>query len=130
MLVGGLGFGGRGAGSGESGTGLPVPARPRDEKQLTFVMMQPEAGDAKSPMRFRLKDDDPSPKTYSIDETIARVKSGGRFDMILMTRGTVRAGSADDALELFKRAGIQSWKGTAAVPAVSGNARGHYGRTT
>ncbi len=142
ILVTGLGLGGRGEGRGEGGRGRgeplaeppsvpspPPPPRPKDEKRLTLVMMQPTASGPESPMSFRLKDDDPSTKTYSLEEAIARIRSGGRSDVNLRIRGSVRAGSADAALELLRRAGIQVWKEeTPPPPHVSGNARGQYGR--
>jgi hypothetical protein len=139
FLAAGLGLGGRGEGRGEPKVPAelpsapppsPLPSRTRDEKRLTFVMQEPEA--VGRPMAFRLRDDDPSTKTYSLEETITRIKAGGRSDVSLRIRGSVIQGPADEALKLLKRAGIQVWKEEApqvpsTSPAVSGNLRGHYG---
>jgi len=119
LLVTGLGFGGGGGGGG-------AVSRPKDQRRLSFVMQGPSSPGR--PMIFRLRDDDPSAKIYSLDEAIARVKAGGRADVNLWIRGDVIQGLADQAMDLFKRAGIEVWK-DAAVSAsrVAENVRGEYG---
>jgi hypothetical protein len=96
-------------------------------KRLSFVMQEPVA--VGHSMVFRLRDEDPSTKTYTLEETIARIKAGGRSDTNLLIRGSVLQGPASKALELFKAAGIVVWKeeGPTGKPHVSGNARGRYG---
>ena len=133
-FISGLGFGGHGGGTGEGPGTTPIAPRPPDSKRLSFVMQEP--GVVGRPMAFRLRDDDPSTKTYTLDETIARIKAGGRSDMSLWIRGNVIQGSADKAKALLEAAGITVWKEVGptptptptASPHVAGNARGRYGR--
>lgn len=137
-LGGGLGFGGeRGdAGRGEAAP-TPPPPMPRDEQRLEFVMVAPTTLDNKTPA-FR----GPGDKIYSLDEMIARIKAGGRTDVLLKVRGDVISGPADDAEAQITQAGIDLWKPAPPPlfperqPAdvnpepvkVSGNARGQYDR--
>ena len=145
MLITGLGFGGlgrgEGAGRGEA-EGPPPPAppaapppppRPKDDKRLSFVMIEPKV--LGHPMGFRLRDGDPK-KTYSLDELIARVKEGGRTDVELRASGAVIQGPWDEAQERIKSAGLKLWlveTSPAAPQHVVGflpraNDRGQYGR--
>ena len=102
---------------------------PRDEQRLEFVMVRPTTLDDKT-LGFR----GPGETIYSLDETIARIKAGGRSDMILKVRGDVITGPATVAEAQIKKAGIDIWK--PAPPSlfpekqpaiVSGHARGQYG---
>ena len=135
LLVTSLGLGRRGEGTGASGRGAgtaptlpaapPVPARSRDVQRLTFVLQEPTISGR--PMIFRLRDDDPSTRTYTLADVIARVTAGGRSDVNLAIRGDVLQGAADAARQLLSGAGLAvSTDGSARV---SGNARGAYGRT-
>lgn len=120
-----LGFGGRGHDSGGRGVAPPTPPRPqrpRDEKSLSFVMVEPK--EVGRPAGFRLVGDDPH-KIYSIDELVARVRDGGRGDVVMRAAGDVIQRPWAEAQDRVKHAGI-----TLAVEektAVSGfPARGHY----
>ena len=126
-LVTGLGFGGlgsgegRGPGPGRGEPSTPEPTLPKDEARLSFLMIQPTADDPTRPMSFRSADG----TRYTIEEMLARVKAGGRYDVTLKIRGDVRAGAGEAAQILIKQAGIEIWKDT---PRVSGNnVRGEYG---
>ena len=136
-LGGGLGFGGERGDAGR-GEATPPPPMPRDEQRLEFVMVAPTTLDNKTPA-FR----GPGDKIYSLDEMIARIKAGGRTDVLLKVRGDVISGPADDAETQIKQAGIDLWKPAPPplfpeqqptdvkpdpVKTVSGNARGEYGR--
>ena len=136
-LGGGFGFGGEGdVARGEGApappsTPPPPPPMPRDEQRLTFVMVRPTTPDDKT-MAFR----GPGDKIYSLEEMLARIKAGGRTDMILKIRGDVITGPAHNAEAQIKKAGIEIWKPAptskkppAPVKTVSGNARGQYGRS-
>lgn len=138
-----LGWGGggrgRGEGSGRGETKAPpasegsgrgptqplleplVPSRPKDASRLSFVMTHPTFDDPSLPMSFR----GPDARAYSLDEMIARIKTGGRSDVVLKTAGNVREGSASSATARVKQAGIEVWKEDGVR--VSGNARGSYG---
>ena len=85
----------------------------------------------------------PGNKIFSLEEMLARIKAGGRTDMILKIRGDVISGPADAAEAVIKTAGIDIWtpappplfpeqqptsaKPPESVKTVSGNARGQYG---
>lgn len=121
FLVKNLGLGG-----GKDNRGKPVPGvlpPPGDAQRLTFVMTLPTPDAPSLPMSFR----GPDARAYSLDDLIARVRSGGRSDVVLKIAGTVRAGSAESAQALIKKAGIQIW--TEGNTRVSGavNGRGQYG---
>lgn len=141
LLISGLGLGGRGRGDGrgeEPASPPTPPARPRDDKRLSFVMVAPTKPGG--PAGFRLQGNDPK-KIYSIDDLVARVKDGGRTDVELRAAGDVIQGPWDDARDRVKRAGLTVWLAEAppgippnVVPAKVGfssrrNARGHYGRS-
>ena len=131
---GGLGFGGGRGETRDERTPAPPstpPPMPRDEQRLTFVMVRPTTPGDKT-MAFR----GPGDKIYSLEEMLARIKAGGRSDMILKIRGDVISGPADAAEAQIKKAGVDIWKPTPVpqkpptlVKTVSGNARGYYGRT-
>lgn len=136
FLIQNFGFGrgfGFGGGRGEARDGAP-PLLPRDEQRLEFVMVGPSTLDDKT-AAFR----GPDSKIYSLEEMIARIKAGGRTDMTLKVRGDVIMGPVDDAEAAIKSAGIDLWKHVppplfpekqpVPVEAVSGNARGYYGRS-
>lgn len=105
------GLGGRGSvGRGEV---IPPPrppppiSLPKDDKRLSFVMIEPrESGHS---MGFRLRDGDPS-KIYALKELIARVKDGGRSDVELRANGDVMHGPWDEARASVKRAGLMVWE--------------------
>ena len=148
LLITGLGFGGvgRGDGRGERGertdvpSPSPTPPRPRDDQRLSFVMFQPTivpkpTDDVPKLLRFRLSGSGPGGQSYSLEEMIARVKEGGRSDVALGATGGVIHGPWETAKDLVKRAGLEVWlfdtstpASPSSPPAVSGNARGQYGR--
>ena len=128
---GGSGFGrGRGEARDEGASAVPPSPSllPRDEQRLEFVMVLPTTrGDKTTAFRG------PDGKIYALEEMIARIKAGGRIDVLLRVRGDVISGPADDAEAQIKQAGIDLWK-PAPPPlfpekqptGVSGNARGQY----
>ena len=134
FLIRNLGFGREG---GEArGEGAPVPPSvlvppsvpmPRDAQRLEFVMIGPTTSDDKT-SAFR----GPGNTIYSLEELIARIKAGGRTDMILKVRGDVISGPANAAEAAIKRAGIDLWKPAPPslfsdpVKNVSGSARAQY----
>lgn len=138
FLIRNLGFGGGfgfGGGRGEArDEGAPAPSStpptmPRDEQRLEFVMVSPTTIDDKVSAFSG-----PGNKIFSLEEMLARIKAGGRTDMILKIRGDVISGPADAAEAVIKTAGIDIW--TQAPPPlfpekqptrVSGNVRGQYG---
>jgi hypothetical protein len=91
------GLGGRGE------VAPPLPPRPKDDKRLSFVMVEPKV--VGHPMSFRLREGEPS-KIYAIKELIARVKDGGRTDVELRASGDVIHGAWDEARALIKRGGL------------------------
>lgn len=108
LFGGGFGFGGgRGEarGDGTSDTPPPLPSIPRDEQRLEFLMMGPTTLDNKV-ATFR----GPDGKIYLLEEMIARIKAGGRADVLLRVPGDVIGGPADDAKARIKQAGIILWK--------------------
>lgn len=127
FLIKNLGLSGRSGGKvGDRGKLLPpapgVLPPPGDAQRLTFVMIQPTPDAPSLPMSFR----GPDAKAYSLDEMIARVRAGGRSDVVLKISGNVRAGSAESAKELVKKAGIEIWiEGGTRVSGA--NSRGQYG---
>ena len=112
LFVGtGLGWGRRGGASPSGGGGpfppLPAPSshslRPKDDKRLSFVMIEPKVvGGA---LGFRLRDGEPL-KIYSLEELLARVRDGGRSDVELRASGDVMHGAWDEAQGRIKRAGL------------------------
>lgn len=122
---GGFRFGGERGETRDEGAPAQPPSMPRDEQRLTFVMMRPTTLDDKTAV-FR----GPGDTIYSLEEMIARIKAGGRADMILRIRGDVITGPAHAAEAAIKSAGIDIWKPAREkppAPVVSGNARGQYG---
>lgn len=139
---GGNGWGG---GSGRPGgrvtmpadAPLPLPPSPasepppivdpqkRDDARLTFVMVEPTNAqwpDA-SAMSFR----GPDAKTYSLDEMIARIRSGGRSDVTLKASGSVVEAAWQSAKRLVAAAGIDVSEVDAPIV---GSSRGVYRRGT
>lgn len=135
LLIQNLGLGGgRGDARGDGTVpGSSTPSIPRDEQRLEFLMVGPTTPDNKMGT-FR----GPGGQIYALEEMIARIKAGGRTDVLLRVRGDVISGPADDAEAEIKRAGIDLWKPAppslfpekqpAPVQTVAGNARGQYGR--
>lgn len=132
---GGFGFGGGRGDARDEGPPTPPssPPMPRDEQRLEFVMAGPTTLDNKTPTFSG-----PGGKIYALEEMLARIKAGGRTDMLLKIRGDVISGPADDAEAQIKKAGIDIWKpappplfperqAPEPVKTVSGNARGQYG---
>ena len=112
---------------------LPPPSAPepppivdppkRDDARLTFVMIEPTNAqwpDAAA-MSFR---GPPDAKAYSLDEMIARIKSGGRSDVTLKASGAVVEAAWQSAKRLVAAAGIDV---SDEVPIV-GSSRGVYRR--
>jgi hypothetical protein len=132
FLIRNLGFGGGfGFGGGRETRDEAQPLMPRDEERLEFVMVGPTTLDDKTPAFSG-----PGGKIYALEEMLARIKAGGRTDMILKIRGDVISGPADDAEAHIKKAGIDIWKPAppplfpekqpAHVKTVSGRDRGQY----
>ena len=134
----GGGFGGgrgeaRGDGTSPALPGSSPPSIPRDEQRLEFLMVGPTTPNNKK-ATFR----GPGGQIYSLEEMIARIKAGGRTDVLLRVRGDVISGPTDNAEAEIKQAGIDLWKPAppplfpekqpAPVKTVAGNARGQYGR--
>jgi len=125
FLVKNLGLGGRGK-DDRSKLASPAPGvlpPPGDARRLTFVMTQPTPAAPSLPMSFR----GPDAKDYSLDEMIARVRAGGRSDVVLKISGNVRAGSAESAKDLVKKAGIEIWIEGGTRVSGAANGRGQYG---
>lgn len=129
-LIRDLGFGGgRGEARGDgTAPGPPTPSIPRDEQRLEFLMVGPTSPDNRK-AAFR----GPGGQLYALEEMIARIKAGGRADVLLRIRGDVISGPADEAEAEIKRAGIALWKPAPPPlfpekqPPVVGNERGQYG---
>lgn len=125
MLITGLGFGfggGRG-GHREDGRDGAVPTRLRDEERLNFLM-------SSKGLELRGADWKPAAaaKILTLEEAVARVKDGGRLDLNLKISGDAIQRDVDAALAAFKQHGIDVLMVEMALPHVSGNARGQYGR--
>ena len=75
-----------------------------DSSRLMFMMTSPRTSDSSSPMRFQ-QGEGPDMPSYSLKGMIARIRSGGRHDLTLVTN-FARPASADYARTYLFKSGI------------------------
>jgi hypothetical protein len=72
---------------------------------LAFVMTRPPYDAPTLPMEFRLTSE-PGKRPYALEELIARVKAGGRQDVLLSFAGDIKHATTEDAVANLKAAGL------------------------
>jgi hypothetical protein len=99
MFGGNLGLGfGRGAGGSGSGGGGMQP--PRDAQPITARVI-PDPADASKAVI------DLEGQHVSVADLIGRVVAGGRHDVVLLIRGDVREGAAEQVRQTITSSGLQ-----------------------
>jgi hypothetical protein len=89
-----LGGGGFGFGPGE------VPSRPHDEQPIEVRIRPVPADSTKAEIALE-------GRIVSLGELIARIRVGGRRDVLVALRGDTRQGAWDEIREALESAGIQ-----------------------